>query len=248
MLEVTAGDRPVHQLTVTQEGDVVPDGKGQLVLGLGGTQPKYRPQLLAVAQVSPGPVTLTTTRGAGALSVAVTGGSSSALPFTSHLYVHDLPAHATQRILVFFGHATMTLRPLHVDQHSDDARVTRVVGDRVDTLDDVEPQDNGVGIAAGPAAASATTSRSLTSPSGLVGTFVLPALLDDGTATTGTWSGPNGRGTFIDAGPVVATASFAGPAGAWSWHWEGAAHGYLTAPAVLIYLPVGAHWHDFAGV
>jgi len=247
VLQIQVGPEGTRDLraTVTGRASTVEDEPA--LVGFGYSYGFDR--LVDVVPAGAGTIRVSTTDRAGSLEVAIAPiVRSRDLDVSATLQVDGpIAPHTSLGILVFvtglsFDESTITV--------SDSAvAVTTMTGAGSSALTAARATDEGLGVAAGPAAIALSSTQTRDIPAGIVGAFVSSAFCIQCSAT---WTSPTGGGAYT-GGEVFrspdAQAVFSGEPGTWRWTWRGAGvnrgSGVPVAPTFAAYAAVGDIWPLF---
>lgn len=164
-----------------------------------------------------------------------------------------LDANQSAILVSYVAGSTNTQEFLNWDLFLGHATVTTTTGLGTQLLRQVDKFSGGIAVDAGYASAGATT-QSRSTPTGIVGGFVRVCEY-----CTMQWTSPDGRtgasivrgGAYQGIGYRERTGSrfYAGPAGTWTWRWEGLqVDPRVTNQPLGAYAPVGEAWREFQDV
>lgn len=222
-------------------------GSGPLVFGFATAAPGSHSFL--VDALGGDGLHATTTSGIGGQDVALSQGGASSWTFSSD-DAFDLAPGDTAALLVFVANGTFTNLDVSPAADSDPFAVRRTDGTGSAAIRLAGPEDDGTAVAVANVAAG-SDSYAATVPAGIAGMFDhynCPTVIGLGTPKSGCngrWASPDGRSRSWVGQSGCHT--FAGPAGSWSWSFEGAKRRERAgSPIMIAYAPIGENWVLFS--
>jgi hypothetical protein len=254
---ITAGPDGVENMHFHMAAVGTTTGDAPLVSGL-GIAVDSRPIYLRAQNFGLGTRTISTSRGAGGLRVEIAPGLQLTSGFDVFSTIGHLDPGQTYAVVVFQSGAADGAPTTDWTIGSGTATVDVTYGAGSTAVTAGDPGDDGVAANVdGTGAGTVLATR--TAPAGILGVAVSHC-----EACRGSWAAPDGRSggwvmkasqlvrtrtpAFAAATPEVDVGStgFGGPAGTWTFRWEGADNVRGNNPAEILYAPIGDAWQAFA--